>query len=234
MRKAIENILHVIIILTTAAAIGCYFIGTVDVLGGTGTKCFRFFTIDSNVIALIGSLFCLIFQNPNKRPKWVSIFQYMSTVAVTVTFLTVVFFLSPMAWIGSGKFSGALMMFEGNVFVLHFTTPVLSIAALLIQKTDNKLAKKEIFWSLLPTVLYSIVYITLVAFVKCWPDWYGFTFGGHFELAPVSAIVMYAFTLFLGWVEWKLSPLSEKRPKRKIKVSAEENTQKTDESETED
>ena len=52
---------------------------------------------------------------------------------------------------------------------------------------------------MLPLVLYSLVYLTMVAILQQWPDWYGFTFGGKYALIPVVMLVMYSFAALISW-----------------------------------
>ena len=131
MRKKLLFVLHLLIVLTTAASVGSYFFGETDPLGGFGTRCFRYFTTDSNILACIGSLVYLLFTGKQK-PRWAMLLRYAGTVSVTITLLTVIFFLGPTAAAGSKGLQGFLMFFEGNVFVLHFSTPVLSLLAVLL------------------------------------------------------------------------------------------------------
>ncbi len=46
----------------------------------------------------------------------------------------------------------------------------------------------------------SLLYIMVIV-VKRWNDWYGFTFGGRFGLAPVAIVGMLLITLAIAMVE---------------------------------
>ncbi len=202
MKNKIETILHYLIIITTTLAIGSYFIPSFNSLGGNGIECFKYFTTDSNVLAILASLFCLISKYKNKEYKWVKVFQFIATISVTLTFLTVVFFLSPMNAIKDG-IKGYFLFFSNEIFVLHFSTPVLSIIALLL--SNNKYNKNICLYSLLPTLLYSIIYLINVAIIGIWNDWYGFTFGGQYNLIPIVLLVMYGFTYLIAFIEYKIN-----------------------------
>ena len=65
---------------------------------------------------------------------------------------------------------------------------------------------RESLWTLIPTVVYSLVYAAAVIFMKVWTDWYGFTFGGKLYMAPVSGIVMYLVTLGVAAVIGRTGP----------------------------
>lgn len=203
MKPTIEKIIHIIITLSTAGAILFYFVGGTDPMGQGGVGCFKYFTTDSNVLALVASVLCLIYP-AGKRPHAVSVFRFAATTAVSVTLFTVIFFLAPMAIAGSGSIFAGLRFFMGNVFVLHFSTPVLSIAALLLGGVSDRVTKRETLWAVLPVLVYSLVYLVQVVFLQNWTDWYGFTFGGRYALIPLVMAVMYAFAYALGRILWRL------------------------------
>ena len=96
IRNITDLVLNLIIIATTLAAIGQYFVGGPDALGSSRTGCFRYFTTDSNVLAVLASLTLLpicikrIRKPETEIPRWLLIFKYTATVSVTITLLTVV------------------------------------------------------------------------------------------------------------------------------------------------
>ena len=192
-------VLNLVIVLSTLWAVGVYFINDADALGLSGTQCFRYFTTDSNVLAMLVSLLMLVyllrsFFRGAEIPEWVLILKFVGTVAVTLTFLTVVFFLIPTSH------GNPMNFFAGNTFVLHFSTPVLCVLSLLLFERTPALPFRAVLFALLPTVVYSFVYAAMI-FTKRWPDFYGFTFGGNLKIAPVSMIAMYAFTFLIAWAE---------------------------------
>lgn len=69
----------------------------------SGTRCFMFFTIDSNILMAIASfvsIVCLIKQLKDQSyrfPVAVTVFHLIATVGVTITFLVVLFFLGPIS-----------------------------------------------------------------------------------------------------------------------------------------
>ena len=198
-KNGVDLILNVVVILCTIAATGVYFFSGPDVLGSQKTACFRYFTTDSNVLVALTSIVMLVYNIRRTRapetemPRWTLIFRYVGVTSVTITLLTVVFFLAPMAAMRGG-FANYFRFFEGNTFVLHFSTPVIAFLAFCLLEKDRKLTVRDSLWTLLPTVVYSIVYLVMVAFVRVWPDWYGFTFGGKTVMIPVSMIGMYLLT----------------------------------------
>lgn len=209
----ISLILNLIIITSTIYAISLFFTTTPDKgnIQVTGMEFLRFFTNLSNIFVSVASLIMIIFNIRNMRtgsdvfPKWAMLLKFTATVSISVTFITVVVFLGPM-FMAMGQ--SYWVMFAGNCFFLHFTTPVIAIISILFFEKCKTFEKKYAFLGLLPTVLYSIVYVVMVVFIGKdnggWPDFYGFTFGGKMYLVPISLIAMYGLTILLSLVEWKI------------------------------
>lgn len=213
-KNILALILNILVILCTAAAIGVYFVSGPDVLGSQAAGCFKYFTTDSNVLVALTSIVMLVFNIRKVRdpetvvPRWALLFRYVGVTSVTITLLTVVFFLAPVAAIRGG-FANYFRLFEGNTFALHLSTPVMAILGFCLLERDRKLTVRDSLWALLPTVVYSIVYLVLVVFVKVWTDWYGFTFGGQTVMIPVSMITMYLVTWGVANVLRVLGPKTD-------------------------
>lgn len=205
-----DIMINILIVLTTFWAVLMYFIGPPDILGSHDIQCFKYFTTDSNILAAAGSLVYLIYCMNNKGkseakiPKWIIILKFTGTVAASITLLTVVFFLAPVAGFRGKGLQTVLLFFKGNVLVLHLTTPVLSILSTLFFEKHEQLSRKEAAFGMLPTVIYSFVYLFMVVIIKQWNDWYGFTFGGRYALVPVVMLVMFSFSFGLSQIERKI------------------------------
>lgn len=200
-------ICNFLIIVTTIGDISYYFINGGDGnMMVKGVLCLRFFTNLSNILVALCSLVLVIFtinklKKNKKIPDLVYLLKYIGTVSVSVTFITCVVFLGPIQQInGLGYFS----LFKGNVFFLNFFTPLISILSYIILEKNN-LKKNTVLYSLLPTIFYGIVYFIMVMITKSWPDFYNFTFGGKYYLAPVSFITMIFATYGIGYALRKLN-----------------------------
>lgn len=108
----------------------------------TGFASFRYFTTLSNVFAAIASIIVLVFNVKNAVndeyafPKWAVIVKYMATCAVSLTFITVALFLSPvLAFNGASYF----LLFKGNSFFFHFFIPMLTILGFIFLEKTPKL-----------------------------------------------------------------------------------------------
>ncbi len=172
----------------------------------TGAKCFMFFTIDSNILAAVASLFMCFFSVKHFKdekaeiPKWLSLFKFVGTTAVTVTFLTVIFFLGPTMGYG--------LMFAGSSLYLHLINPLLCIISYICFEKSEVLPLKYSLLGLLPTAIYGVVYVVMVVFTQKWPDFYGFNTGGFWF---VSLPVMLAATYLFAFCLWQ----SHKRVSKK-------------------
>ena len=161
------------------------------------------FTNQSNIFAAIASAVCLVFNIKNcvrketAMPYWAVLLQYVSACAVGLTFLTVLLFLAPMqVAMGNSYFR----FFKGDMFFFHFLNPFLAGAVFVWANRRYRFGRKENVIGLALTVYYSILYTVMVVFAGRWTDFYGFTLGGHYALAPVACIILYAATYLIGWV----------------------------------
>lgn len=161
-----------------------------------GAVAFRYFTIDSNVFSAIASLLLAIFEililckKKENTPVAISLLKFMGTIAVAVTFFTVLLFLGPT--------QGYQGMYDGTNAFLHLICPLLVMFSYLF--TEFGLDEKyntfiEPLFGLGPVLVYGIVYMVLVVGTKTWEDFYGFNRG---DMWYVSFIAMFCATYLLG------------------------------------
>ena len=169
--------------------------------GFVGFASLKFFTNLSNILVAIASFILVIYnirsllKDRACYPDWVLKLKYLATVAVAVTFVTVVLFLGPGS-IAEGR--SYFEMFAHNNFFLHFFTPVLAFVSFVLFERIDNFQFRDALWGVLPVLLYAIVYFIMVVILGTeyggWPDFYGFTFGGHILAAICSCIVMLSAT----------------------------------------
>ena len=141
----------------------------------------RFFTVLSNLLCAAAALAVAVCRLGGGLPYAVGVFKYVGACAVTVTMLTVVFFLGPTL--------GYRKMFSGPDLWLHLVCPVLAIVSLLLWDKPA-LPFRAVWLGTLPVLLYGVLYIYRVLFAPekaRWPDFYGFNRGGKW---PVSFLAM--------------------------------------------
>ena len=203
-RRIVSLILNAFIVVSTAYV---YRDSTVET--------WRFFTNLSNVLAALTSLIMVVFSAiqlnrerkgvTSEKPFWLSVVRMFAAVCMTLTFVIVVIFLSPMEVIHGGSYFRG---FSDQLFHMHFLTPILTIAAFLCFDGPDKKPLVSVV-ALVPVAVYGIVYACSVLFLKRWPDFYGFTFGGN----PLLSVLM-AVGIML--VAWGISTLLVKTKKRVI------------------
>jgi len=160
------------------------------------TACFRYFTVDSNILVALCCIILVVcgikkLNNPTYEiPSWVIMGKFIGTIAVTITFLVSLFYLTP--------FLGVGVMYTKINFFLHLVAPVLAIVSCLFFDMGEKFSVKQSFLGVIPMAIYSVVYLVMVVVIGVnhggWEDFYGFNKGGLFM---VSFVVMYAFVFAL-------------------------------------
>lgn len=181
------------IVLVTIAVIGFFTKGGVGNMSVHGTVCFRYFTIDSNILCALMCIPVLIcgMKSLNVEgyevPEWVLSGKHMGTSAVTLTFLVVMLYLGPTAGYG--------FMFAGSNLYLHLFCPLLAILSYIFSEPDRREVKRGALLGTLPTFIYAVIYLIMVIFIGesngGWEDFYTFNRGG---LWPVFFTVMVAAT----------------------------------------
>ncbi len=187
MKKKILNLLSLLcnaatVILVAYSVLCFYFGGGVGNMTGAGAHIFVYYTTDSNILA---ALLCLPMLACNIRalcghdevPLWVNICKWVGTVCIMLTFMVVMCFL--------GVLMGYRAMLSGVNLFLHLICPLLCLVSFLFFERGT-LPKRELCWTLLPTVIYGIFYFVQVVVIGAenggWPDFYLFNRAGHWYL----------------------------------------------------
>ena len=159
-----------------------------DQLLASGWEMLKFFTVESNIFMGVASLLSLIFILIGKYPKWLSLVKYIATGTVTLTFLTVMFYLGPTL--------GMLSMLKDANLFMHLIVPVLAIAQLFLlePKLEEMKFVKSTLLSIIPMSIYGIAYLLNVIINNGYGttkyDWYYFG-----SLGPWAGVGMYFLML---------------------------------------
>ena len=199
-RKKLFNIfsfvINLFIVISVTWSVAFYFYyedGSGNMLAH-GTECFRFFTIDSNILMAIASAIYLYFNIVRMTgkeivtPTWLKVFKFVATCAIMVTFFVVLIFLIPVAAITEGI--APWFFYERNCLILHLLAPLAAFLSLVLFDKEDQIDRKYINYHFAPVVLYGIVYFTCVVVFGVWPDFYSFTFNGRYYLAPIAAALV--------------------------------------------
>lgn len=149
----------------------------------------RYFTVQSNILCALSALLLCLFP----EARWAWTLKYIGTQAVTVTMLTVFFFLGPTLDCG---LRGLL---RGRDFFLHLATPLLALLSFLLFERRG-MGLGTALPGLLPVALYGALYLYRVILAPAdrrWEDFYGFNRGGKWPLS-MGAMLLGSFLVCLG------------------------------------
>lgn len=142
-------------------------------LSSRGISSLKYYTVLSN---LFSGLTALLFLSGRFRP-FVPFLKLTSAVSITLTFLTVLFFLGPVFGYGT--------MYYGDNLWFHMVIPLLCILEYLTGERWHPEIRVRLR-TLIPTILYGIGYTLHIFSGAPGADWYGFFRGGM-----VSGILIY-------------------------------------------
>ena len=155
MKKKISIVLNVLIIVFEI-------VGLIVTYKLNKRISIEYYTEDSNILTMFSSLIYVIFLIKNdKLPKWAEMFKYMTTICLTVTFLVVLFILSPMY-----NFNYLYLLTHGSLLYQHLLCPIFSIVTFIFFDKLNKYDIKDSFKGNSLTIIYAFILIILNIFRK--------------------------------------------------------------------
>ena len=177
---------------------------------GSGRVSMRYFTTLSNLFQGFASLLYAAFvaaaliRRRGAIPHAVALIKYMSTVCVTLTFLTALLYLTP----ASRDFSGTML--HGTNKFFHLLVPLIAAADIMLFDREGPLSLPDSAIAVAPVLLYGVCYwvniaVNGVGYGSRSNDWYGFLNKGS-AWAPA----IYASFLLVTW----LIALAERLPRR--------------------
>ncbi len=181
MRQGLSLIINIIIIIITVILVVMFFREDGKWSLARGKHAFRYFTTQSNVLCAVAALAMCLFPDSG----WAYYLKVMGTAAVTVTMLTVLFFL--------GRIYGYAVLFTGSDLFMHLITPLLAIISLGVFERRG-IGLLASFIGVIPVALYAPLYLYNVVYApeeKRWEDFYGFNRDGKW---PIAYVLMLAAT----------------------------------------
>ena len=186
--------LNILIALITLIIVVSFFRKEGQWVPERGKFALRFFTTLSNILCAAACLLTALAINAGGIPEWIWMLKYIGTAAVTVTMLTVLFFLAP----SFGK--GALkVLLSGTDLFMHLITPLLALVSFCVFEKRGMTFYQSL-WGMLPVVLYGPVYLYKILFAlpeKRWDDFYGFNKQGKWPVA-FAGMVLGTFLICMG------------------------------------
>jgi len=169
-------------------------------------KALKFYTVDSNILMGITSLFLaidlykVIKGKKNDVSKALYVLALEGTVGVTLTMIITVFYLAPML--------GIIASFKDSNFFFHLLNPLLSIVTFVFFLKTKKINFAHTFTGIISMILYSIYYAIQALLtmengvIQKSHDWYGFFFIGInsvFVVMPIFILLTYSIS-FVLWL----------------------------------
>ena len=184
-----------------------------------------FFTVNSNIFMAVCSIIALVFYilhltKEKKIPYWVSLMKLTSTVMVSITFFTVIFFLTP------AFLSIAISFYLKYNLFMHVLGPLTAMFGYTLFETDNKVLLKHTSFVLVPLVLYMCIYISLVIGTGNLDyDLYGFAHayeGDSFHVgrAIISMIAMPSAAYLITLMWWFMNTHHKERREKEKTASS--------------
>ena len=184
---------------------GFKFMPSKTLLEASKIEMFKFYTVDSNILMAIISLIFICYEIKGEIPNKIYLLKMIGTSAITLTFITTLFFLAPQY--------GFYAMYNNNNLFFHFIVPVLSIITyILYEKHDNKY--KYAILGIIPMFIYSIYYTSMVLVnldnggLTFKYDFYGFLNGNInniFIVIPSIYLVSYLISLGVIFLNKKIT-----------------------------
>ena len=156
------------------------------VLEVSNIEMFKFYTVDSNILVGIASLILSIYEyrsikNNIKIPRGVILFKYIATSGILLTFLVTLLFLAPRY--------GFYAMYNNNNLFFHLIVPILSfISFVFFEKSDIPYSYS--FLGILPMIIYSTYYGSMIVINGISNDFYGFLSGNIWNMIFIFPIMI--------------------------------------------
>lgn len=188
-------VLNIIIFLATLLAyIDCFRTEEGGWSAERGLGVLRFFTLLSNLFCALSALLLAAAALGGAVPRWIWLMKYIGTASVTVTLLTVLFFLAPSA--------GYKNMLSGRDFHFHLCGPLLAIVSFCFFDRYYPLSLPLALTGVLPVLLYGVFYLYKVVLGPDegrWEDFYGYNKNGRWPVAFTAMLVAAALICVLLW-----------------------------------
>ena len=218
MKRTISIILNGLIFVLVAFATTCMILGlnffsrsdAVRAFTASNLTAFKYFTVDSNVLAGITALIYFIIELKGKElseraATFLHCLRLASATGLALTMLVTAFFLIPQF----GK--DWYILYIDNNFFFHLTIPLLCIITyIFFEPGAATLTLKQSVTGIIPMILYAIFYtINIITHLNNGHplkdyDWYGFL-GGKLSNALISIPAMLLITWCISLGLWGLN-----------------------------
>ena len=165
----------------------------------TGLGALRYYTVLSNLLCAFASLALALALLGGAAPRWIWLWRYIGTAAVTVTMLTVLVFLGPNL--------GYKLLLTGRDLYLHLIGPLLAIVSFCFFERLYPLSFPLSLTGLVPVILYGTLYLYKVVLCpenRRWEDFYGYNKTGKWPLSFAAMVIGGALICLALWGLYRL------------------------------
>lgn len=174
----------------------------------------RFYTVLSNVLALVVSLLYVVYyiRNFNRKdtafPRWLKQLKFVTCNCLAVTFVVVVAVLIPMDGIQSVDH---YIFGPANIYH-HVFCPLIMIFSFCVFEKERKITVRDNVLALIPTIIYAVVMVILnLVKVLKGPYPFLYVYEQPIYMSIIWAVVILTLTYVLGLILRVLNGMERKR-----------------------
>ena len=176
-----------------------------------GFDSIKMFTVQSNTLSGIVALIIIVYEiliilkKKKELPTWLLTLKMVTSTAVALTLIIVVFFLG---FVAVAEGYSYFILFRGTNICFHFLTPLAAIISFTFFENTNKIKFKYTFFNIIHMVLYTNFYVTNVILELIFDksvgryDWYYFFATGNNFISGLILCGGLALTYFIGFGMW--------------------------------
>lgn len=161
VKKILSLVFTLLTIVLSSIGLALYFVS--DAFDATSAASFLSFTINSNIfLVIVGLLFLIIgiidLVEDKKLPQWVMQLKLASITLISITLLTVIFYLAPLWEINETT----AIAYKGCNLYLHILAPIFAIVGFVLFDVETKIKWRWNWLGTLIAVIYVGVYMALI------------------------------------------------------------------------
>lgn len=183
-------------------------IGLVQCIKSLGVLTLVYYTEQSNIILMFVSVLVAVWcikslVNATELPKWVHVANYLAVSLTTVTFLVVVFILTPQVALEQNNWWGSIQyfFFSDSVLYHHLLCPILGIVEIVFVERNIGLTIKHTLLALIYTALYAVVMLIINFIIDGFgPYFFLYVYRQPWYMTIVWGVVVIGFAYLIAWL----------------------------------
>lgn len=198
-----SKIKKIVAIILNFLVFGMEIVGTYHSFQDGGIPNLRFYTVLSNVLALVVSFLYVVYyiRNFNQKehafPRWLKQLKFVTCNCLAVTFVVVITVLIPMEGIQSVDH---YIFGPANIYH-HVFCPIVMIFSFCVFEKERKITKRDNMLAMIPTIIYAAVMIVLnLLKVLRGPYLFLYVYEQPIYMSVIWAVAILALTYILGLI----------------------------------